>query len=476
MKMIPAFAIGLCACSFSLLPLNAVDIAPVPALTPEQRTAMDQITSGGVLSTVSFLSSDELAGRDTPSRELTIASAYVASRFRGAGLEPLGDDSTFYQTHNYQTFAAPSEPAVLSWQDDRVLRCQILIGGPKTVDLTAMVLSEQQALQNDAAPVVLIDEFVIPPRAVASPAMAMVACARRVRQLAKKGAEVVLMKCAALSPVRELAEMLRETPVAFRKTQQPANCCVVLIDDDADLLGQMVKVEADARRVIDNPVRNVVGLVPGADETLKDEAVLVTAHLDHIGRLSRGTDMINNGADDNATGVTAVLALADAFGQLRKSRPRRSVVFATFWGEEKGLLGSRAFVKDSPWPLISIRANVNIEMVGRPEPDAHRKLWMTGWKHSRLGSIMNTGASRAEVEVFHRSDVSEMLYTRSDNYAFVEHGVVAHSFSGGSLHHDYHQPTDEWTRLDISHMTSVIQGLFAGVLHVADGDDEIRLP
>ena len=81
---------------------------------------------------------------------------------------------------------------------------------------------------------------------------------------------------------------------------------------------------------------------------------------------------------------------------------------------------------------------------------------------------MNDGAQRMGVTVFDRKDVGEMLYTRSDNASFVRSGVVAHSFSAGSLHSDYHQPTDEWQKLDLPHMTKVIQGLFAGILHVAN--------
>ena len=165
--------------------------------------------------------------------------------------------------------------------------------------------------------------------------------------------------------------------------------------------------------------------------------------------------------------MTAVVSLADAFARL-KTKPRRSVVFVTFWGEEKGLLGSKHFVDNPLWPLSKIVANINIEMVGRPETDAREKAWMTGWKHSDLGSMMNSGSQRMGVEIFNRTDVGEMLYSRSDNYSFVKKGVVAHSFSAGSLHADYHQPSDEWEKLDIPHMTKVIQGLFAGALYVAE--------
>ena len=116
-------------------------------------------------------------------------------------------------------------------------------------------------------------------------------------------------------------------------------------------------------------------------------------------------------------------------------------------------------------------ANINIEMVGRPEKDAREKAWMTGWRHSNLGDVMNAGSGRAGVEIFHRQDVSEMLYKRSDNFPFVRAGVIAHSFSAGSLHSDYHQPSDEWEKLNIPHMVKVIRGLYGGILHVANSDE-----
>lgn len=178
--------------------------------------------------------------------------------------------------------------------------------------------------------------------------------------------------------------------------------------------------------------------------------------------------MINNGADDNATGVTAVVTLADAFASLQ-TRPERSVIFMTFWGEEKGLLGSKYYTENPLWPLDQTVANINIEMIGRPEEKAEGRTWGTGWTRSDLGTLMALGAARAGVEVFHHEDVSEMLYTRSDNYSFVQKGVIAHSFSAGSLHSDYHQPSDEVSKLNLPHMTHIIQGLFAGALPIADG-------
>jgi Zn-dependent M28 family amino/carboxypeptidase len=231
-----------------------------------------------------------------------------------------------------------------------------------------------------------------------------------------------------------------------------------------------VTLKTPARRDVFTPVHNVAGVVRGRDPELSKQCLLISAHLDHIGVGSRGgsDDTINNGADDNATGVTGVLMLAEAYAALDPA-PRRSVMFVTFWGEEKGLLGSQEFAANSPWPLRDIVANLNLEMLGRPESGAENKGWCTGWTHSDFGELLAAGAQRADVTIFRHERFDEMLYSRSDNFSFVQKGVIAHSVSAGSLHDDYHQPGDEVSKLNLPHMTAVIRGLFAGSLPIAEG-------
>jgi len=108
-------------------------------------------------------------------------------------------------------------------------------------------------------------------------------------------------------------------------------------------------------------------------------------------------------------------------------------------------------------------------MIGRPEAGANEKIWMTGWQASDLGGLMNVESAKIGVEIFEHPRFSAMLYRASDNWSLVEKGVIAHSFSAGSLHADYHQPDDEWERLNIPHMTRVIQGLFIGSQGICNG-------
>ncbi|GAB5440406.1 MAG: hypothetical protein Fues2KO_07550 [Fuerstiella sp.] len=432
-----------------------------------------QITRGRILSTVSFLASDELAGRDTPSAELNIATAYVAARFRGANLEPLGDDDTFFQIAEVTGIKATSQPATLTIADTRKSHsAAVLLPPDKDVNITATAVPEARIFQADDKRVAIVDELKLPLRAATDVSYAVALVQRRVAALAAVGVEVVLMKVAADSPLSQLANRFREE-IIHPRNELSLECAVVLVPDDIELTMSKIQISTPQAVISSQQVRNVVGVLRGQDPEQRDQAIVVSAHLDHIGRTNRGADKVNNGADDNASGVTAVLAIADALSSL-KSPPPMSIIFVTFWGEEQGMKGSRQFVENSPWPLSDIVANVNIEMVGRPKEGARNKAWMTGWKHSNLGEVLNAGAQRAGVEIFHRSDVSEMLYTRSDNVSFVRRGLIAHSLSAGSLHADYHQPSDEWQKLDIDHMTTVVQGLAAGVLHLSRHSDQLQ--
>ena len=142
----------------------------------------------------------------------------------------------------------------------------------------------------------------------------------------------------------------------------------------------------------------------------------------------------------------------------------------TFWGEEKGFLGSYHYVKNPTWPLEKTVCNVNIEMIGRPEAGANEKVWVTGWDRSDLGKLMNEGSEKAGVLIFSHPQFSgDMLFKSSDNFPFYEKGIVAHSFSAGSLHSDYHQVSDHVEKLEMKHMTRVIEGMFSGVLNLANG-------
>ena len=443
----------------------------IQPLTDDELSVLQSIQESHILETVSYLASDAMNGRDTPSKELEAASGYVTERLRAAGLEGLGPEASFLQPAELNQTLAPESTASLRIGSADVVPLTVLTGTRETITVTGIVHNSatngNSSGVESGKSIVSMDEILLPPQAVDNPGTALIAYLRQTAPLVRNGAKVVLVRVEPTSVLFDVAMSLRENPVTIPPPFEP-RCAILLVPKTQPLDGE-VSLEIPANVQKATLVHNVIGVLRGSDADLSKQAVLISAHLDHIGLAVRGVDKVNNGADDNASGVTGVLFLADACAAL-KQRPKRSIVFMTFWGEEKGLLGSKYFVENPLWDLESIVCNINLEMIGRPEVHAEGNAWGTGWSHSSLGPQMAAGAIRTGVSIFEHHKFSETLYTRSDNASFVAKGVIAHSFSAGSLHNDYHQPTDEVGKLNIPHMTKVIQGLLAGMLPIARGE------
>jgi Zn-dependent M28 family amino/carboxypeptidase len=198
---------------------------------------------------------------------------------------------------------------------------------------------------------------------------------------------------------------------------------------------------------------NVVGIIPGSDPALRDQVVLIDAHYDHLGvRGGEGPDSIFNGADDDASGVVAVLEIARALAQ--GPAPRRTVVVAATTGEEVGLLGTRWYIQHPVRPLEAMVANLEIEMVGRPDSLAGGpgRGWLTGYERSTMGELF----ASAGLPIVADARPGEQFFMRSDNIAFAQRGIVAHTLSSFNMHNDYHETTDDVSRVDFAHMTRLV--------------------
>ncbi len=435
------------------------------ASNPTLRPGLDEITEGRVTATISFLASDELAGRATGSAEFNIAAKYVATRFRGAGLDGSIADGDFYHVTMKQMVKTPSGPVKLLGPDlQSIAHFGILAAGAELFSYDGKIRPIDLASELPKSGLDGVVGGMMTGYAKGARSMSQVV--RMTNTLKDAGAKALLLGITEDSDLIGLAREAQEKP----RTQSPRSgfAIPVLLVPEIALSAASIQLDIPGAVMSESPMRNVIGLLPGTDPELSKEAILFSAHLDHLGTKPNAGDEIYNGADDDASGVTGVLMLADAFAKMPK--PKRSLLFMTFWGEESGLLGSKQFVETPAWPLDKIRANVNIEMIGRPEPGARNKIWMTGWQESDLGVIMNTASLPFGIEIFNHPKHSAMLYRSSDNWSFAQKGVIAHSFSAGSLHSDYHQPDDEWDRLEIPHMTRVIQGLFVASLPLAYGE------
>jgi hypothetical protein len=218
---------------------------------------------------------------------------------------------------------------------------------------------------------------------------------------------------------------------------------------------------------------NVVGILRGSDPVLRDEAILVDAHYDHLGIRANATgDSIFNGADDDASGTIAVLEIARMIAA--GAPPKRTVVFLATTGEEQGLLGTRYYIRTPVHPLARTVANLEIEMIGRPDSLAggRGKGWLTGYERSTMGEMLAANG----IPIVPDARPSENFFMRSDNIAFARMGIPAHTLSSFNMHTDYHRPTDDMTHVDAGHMAEVIRAAVRAVRLLADGPVPVWKP
>lgn len=408
------------------------------------------VRSERVQEVLTYLASDRLAGRDSPSPGLEEAAQYLAWTFAKAGLEPgarVGDAPDWF--HRY---ALPG----VQFDTDSAAMTVTVDGARRTLapgaDFRIWVAGRAYAAEG----------IPLEPEAEDGPEGA-----RGRRRMAGRNAEFVRV------PAEDAAWRAASGGRQVIRRRAAGGAPVVLVRADAvPARGATVELVVPAPRDVEVPLRNVVGVLRGTD--LAEEYVLVSAHYDHVGVRPRadGGDGVFNGADDDATGTTAVAVLAEHFGA-RVARTRRSLAFVCFSAEEKGLRGSRAFCESPPIPLERIAAVINIEMIGRPERLEPKGAWITGAALSDFASIAEPALRRSGVALVD-FPMAPGLFFASDNLPFAQNGVVAHSISAGTLHEDYHRPGDEVDRIDVAHMTAVIQGLAAVVEELANRDERPR--
>lgn len=211
--------------------------------------------------------------------------------------------------------------------------------------------------------------------------------------------------------------------------------------------------------------KNVIGIIRGSDPKLRDTYIIVSAHYDHIGTRKTASgltsakstddrDQIYNGANDDGSGTVSVIAIAKALASL-KLRPKRSIIFMTFCGEELGLLGSRYYAEHPVVPLRQTIANINLEQVGRSDGDIKRgSISLTGFDFTSLGGLFERAAETYGLKVYgdRRGD---KYFRASDNYSFAKYGVPDNTICSAFMFPDYHGLKDEWGKIDYFQMADI---------------------
>jgi Zn-dependent M28 family amino/carboxypeptidase len=250
-------------------------------------------------------------------------------------------------------------------------------------------------------------------------------------------------------------------PVRVLSTAQGAAVVLGLVTANESATYQV----SHTANVVEEPLANVVGMIPGRRT---NEYVLFSAHYDHIGfeRPIYG-DSIANGANDNASGVAAVVALARYYAA--RGTPERTLLFAAFTAEEAGGFGSRHYSRQlDPAQIVAM---LNIEMIGKPAAAGPNTAWITGFDKSSFGEILQRAVTGTGYQ-FQPDPYPQMgLFTRSDNATLARLGVPAHSISTTPIDNDpdYHRVSDEVETVDTAHILRTIQAIARGAETIVSG-------
>ncbi len=223
-------------------------------------------------------------------------------------------------------------------------------------------------------------------------------------------------------------------------------------------------------------VRNVVGLLRGSDPVLKDTYILVSAHYDHLGINPNveGEDKIFNGANDDGSGTVSVIELASALSEL-KVKPKRSLVFIGFYGEERGMLGSTFYGRNPIFPLAKTIAGINLEHMGRTDDvEGERKdeASMTGFDYSDIGPTLAEAGAAVGIKVTKHPQNSDPFFMRSDNAALARVGIPSHSLCTAFIFPEYHKVGDHWDKINYENLAKVLKMVGLGLMMMGDSEKE----
>ena len=418
-----------------------------------------------------YLAGPKLHGRGSGTIDECHAAEFIALKLKQYGIAPAGENGQYIQTAKLQsravtkmpmlsfTTGSPASPQTIVWTHGKQIAVLRLSGpnaqGPlHKLDLEN-VGSSAASLKNGAVVLLKVkpDISMNDYRMMLGP------------YLESKAAIVIVPE---VSSVKALFDRLsKEMPKVTEKMGKEASGPAVVFANPnvAKQLWALpdetlVKLRSGMTPWKTSHTWNVLGKIVGTSE--KDEVVLLSAHLDHLGVKDGKT---YPGADDDASGTVAVMELARALAA--EPKPSRTVVFALWGSEEKGMVGSRYFLKNPTLELKNIVANLEFEMIARPDPKVERdQLWLSGWGRTDLGpQLAEHGA-----QLVGDPHLDQSFFTRSDNYPLAKEGIVAQTVSSYGLHKDYHQPTDTLAKVDWQHLDNAIASMIGPVTWLANSD------
>jgi hypothetical protein len=471
--------------------LVAVATAQTSRIEKNAITGYESIQANDLRAHLMFLASPELEGRETTFRGQKIAAQYIASVYRKLGLKTLSGADSYLQSYNLEVsrisneskITLHSKPATTAFElrkdfiptsvrDTTVTAPIVLIGyADQSLDSIAMENLKGKVVMTFAGRRTSARDTTIPrmrrffsfrqfPGTLATLMVLDEKHQTKIEEVSRMFGDLDkgTMRLPGSSTTRGFGgntlivssrlanEIVRSTGTTIDELRETAYADSLF--KPVDLKPSSVTIELRVIREI-KTAENVVGLIEGSDPRVKNEAVVFTAHYDHLG--VGGDGSIYHGADDDGSGTSVLLELAEAFS-MNPTKPKRSVLFLAVSGEEKGLLGSAYYVQNPLIPLEKTVANINMDMVGRVD-EKYQQQKIENYTYvigsdkisTDLDSLLNVANKESENLTldYTYNDESDpnQFYRRSDHFNFARNGIPVVFFFTG-IHEDYHRPTD----------------------------------
>ena len=497
--------------SLNVAGLFAQEIDPVARFS-------ESITAQDFRSHIYFLADDLLEGRETGERGMHLAALYIKTRFMGYGLAPGVDPTEHYQY--FYMNRTQIENATLSLGDKEcAYKEQFFAFDSEIPDslegkLEFVGYGIQSESYDNLQHVKLKDKIAIafagdpaPPKPNARMYQQVSDWSDRRGPIEAAGAKALLMIVPDKS-YKTISRFARKTsmkisdggpgrmPVFFIQESASTELFAKAKADHKELMVQLaesdkipktklkksrVSLKAEVNRA-STPAMNVLGYLEGSEKP--EELLIITGHYDHIGVGNSGE--VNNGADDDASGTSAVLELAEAFSLAARNgyRPKRSILFMTVSGEEKGLLGSKFYTEHPIYPLENTIANLNIDMIGRigteylDSPDSTNYIYVIGADKlsSELHDINETAnGTYTQLKLDYKYNDEKdpnRFYYRSDHYNFAKNGIPVVFYFNGT-HEDYHRSGDDPDKIRYDKAAKITRLVFATAWKLANQENRI---
>lgn len=435
---------------------------------------------------VHFLSSDELRGRDTGSPEIDIAASFIANWFRAYGVEPAYSDSSYYQYVPFEQRSIPEEVAFSVGDSTYQKDTDLILMSSYIGELDGEIVylnhaTEEELAETDVEGKIILTNAGLPGQR--SPQQFFTSAAKKNTWATDAGATAIIeLYSSPAAPWPMLVNFLSGARLEISdETENEPSVPQLWMNNPTDsrndfLTGSSGKTASLTVAGEPNSTftsRNIIGIVEGSDPDLKDEYILLSAHYDHIGVRpgEESGDFIYNGARDNAVGTAGIMAAATYFAE---HPPRRSVIFAAWTAEEKGLLGSRYYAENPAIPLEQTVYNLNIDGAGYNDTT---KVTVIGLERTEADPELRAAAEAFGLEAIPDPVPEQNLFDRSDNVNFASRGIPSPTYSMGltafdeEINYYYHRVTDEAETINFDYVTAYVRSFVYAADLIANSDE-----